>query len=559
LKQLIITSDPRETRVAVLEGGRLAELYIERNTRRSLVGNVYRGRVENVLAGMDAAFVDIGLDRNGFLYVDEVFLPDEPDARPRKITQLLRPGQEISVQVIKDPMGTKGARLTTQLSIAGRYLVYVPEGSLCGVSRRLPDDERLRLRKLCREMKPEDVGVIIRTAAEGVSEKALGRDLRFLEKLWGMVQKRLDGQRAPSLAYSEAELAIKVVRDLFSEEFTQVLVDDEELAKKIQGFLQATTPELTDRIELYQGTKTLYETYGIDAELRKALQRRVDLPSGGYLVIDHAEALTVVDVNTGRYVGRKFLEDTILKTNLEACREVVRQLRIRDIGGIIIIDFIDMSRKENREQVLEALEAELSKDRTKTYVVELSPLGLVEMTRQNITDGIRGIMTRSCPTCEGEGRVLSPESMAIEAERRIRKLVEGSQSEAFLLEVSPQAAGVLAGGEGERLAELCRQTGKYLVIEGVAHLAPEDVEVAAEGTRAVIERAVLPVTEGQELDVSIQEQHSYEPRDGVARLDGGYVIGVSGAGEMVGRTARVVVESAGRNYAQARLVSPSGA
>jgi ribonuclease G len=557
LKQLIITSDPRETRVAVLEAGRLAELYIERQTRRSLVGNVYRGRVENVLAGMDAAFVDIGLGRNGFLYVDEVYLPEEPDARPRKITQLLRPGQEISVQVTKDPMGTKGARLTTQLSLAGRYLVYVPEGSLCGVSRRLPDDERQRLRKLCREMKPEEVGVIVRTAAEGVSEKALARDLKFLEKLWGMVEKRLETQEAPSLAYSEAELAIKVVRDLFSEEFTQILVDDEDLAGKLQGFLQATTPELAGRVEFYQGAKSLYEVYGVDAELRKALQRRVDLPSGGYLIIDHAEALTVVDVNTGRYVGRNYLEDTILKTNLEACREVVRQLRIRDIGGIIIIDFIDMSRKENREQVLEALEAELAKDRTKTYVVELSPLGLVEMTRQNITDGIRGILTRECPTCAGEGRVLSPESLAIDVERRLRRLIADKEAEAFLVEVSPPVAGVFSAGQGERLAELRRATGKYLAMEGVAHLGANEVRLSAEGSRAVIQRAALPVTEGQEIELQIEEQHAYSPRDGIARLDGGYIVSVTDAGALVGRTVRAVVETASRSYAHARMAGGS--
>lgn len=553
MKQLIITTDPRETRVAILEQGRLAELYIERFAKRSIVGNIYRGKVENVLAGMDAAFIDIGLGRNGFLYVDEVFLPEEPDARPKKITQLLKAGQEIFVQVIKDPMGTKGARLTTQLSIAGRYLVYVPEGSLCGVSRRLPDDERQRLRKLCREIKPEKSGVIIRTAAEGVSEKAITRDLKFLEKLWSMVQKRLDSQTAPSLAYSEAELAIKVVRDLFSEEFAQVLVDDEDLVKKIQGFLQATTPELTDRVELYQGTKSLFETYGIESEIHKALQRRVDLPSGGYLVIDHTEALTVVDVNTGRYVGRKFLEDTILKTNLEACREVVRQLRIRDIGGIIIIDFIDMSSKENREQVLAALEAELAKDRTKTYVVELSPLGLVEMTRQNVTDGIRGTLTHRCPECEGEGVVLSAESLTIDVERRLRRLVAGTPAEAFLVEVGSQVAGFLLSNGAERLLALRKETGKHIVVEGVSHLRPDALGISAEGSREVIERAGLPVTEGEELDLTINEEHVYNHRDGVARLDGGYVVSVAGARDLVGKTVRVRIESASRSCAHAHL------
>ncbi|MHB1344544.1 MAG: Rne/Rng family ribonuclease [Thermoleophilia bacterium] len=355
MKQLIISSDPRESRVAVYEHNRLAELFVERRSRRSLVGDIYRGRVENVLAGMDAAFVDIGLSKNGFLYVDEVELPEETDARPRKITQLLRAGQEITVQVIKDPMGTKGARLTMQLSLAGRFLVYLPGGSMCGVSRKLSDSERLRLRKLCHEMKPEDAGVIIRTAAEGVSEKAIGRDLKFLTKMWGTVERRLENVGAPAIVYSEAELPLRLVRDMFTEEFTQILVDDEDLMKRLVGFLQATAPELTDRVELYKGRTPLFESHGVDEQIQAALRRRVDLPSGGYLVIDKAEALTVIDVNTGRYVGKKFLEDTILKTNLEACAEVVRQLRIRDVGGIIVIDFIDLSTRENREQVLAAL------------------------------------------------------------------------------------------------------------------------------------------------------------------------------------------------------------
>ncbi|MCZ7661667.1 MAG: Rne/Rng family ribonuclease [Thermoleophilia bacterium] len=552
MKQLIISAEGVESRVAMLEQGKLAELFIERQERRSLVGNIYRGKVENVLAGMDAAFVDIGLEKNGFLYVDEVYLPEESDARPKKITQLLRPGQVIDVQVIKDPMGAKGARLTTQLSIAGRYLVYLPEGTICGVSRRLPDAERLRLRNLCREIKPPGAGVIIRTVAEGVSEKAITRDLRFLEKLWSTVTRRLETIEAPAMVYSEAELPLKIVRDLFNEDFTQILVDDEPLLKKINGFLQATTPELADRLELYRGSKPLFETYGLELEIEKGLERRVDLPSGGYLVIDDTEAMTVVDVNTGRYVGRKFLEDTILKTNLEACREVVRQMRIRDIGGIIIIDFIDMSRRENREQVLATLEAELAKDRTKTYVVELSPLGLVEMTRQNLTDGIRGIMTTTCPTCRGEGVVLSAETLVLATERRLRRLAESSQAEAFLIEVHPRVAQVLLQNGRARLAALEAETGKILVVEGVPHLPEDGFEMAAEGAREVITRAGLPVSAGQVIEVTIDEVHAYNRRDGIAHVDG-LAVCVAGAADAVGQTVRVAVDEVTRACAYAHL------
>lgn len=550
MKQLLITADAGEVRAAILEQGKLTELYVERSERRSLVGNIYKGRVVNVLPGMDAAFVDIGLEKNGFLYVDEVVRPDEPEARGKKITELLKAGQEIVVQVVKDPMGVKGARLTTELSIAGRYLVFVPGATMYGVSRKLPDDERQRLRRLCQEVKPEKGGVIIRTAAEGVSEKAVTRDLRFLEKLWATVQKRRE-LNVSNILYSEADLAIKIVRDEFTEEIGQVLVDDEALQKRIVNFLQTTTPEMIERVELYQGSRPLFETYGIEAEIKRSLGRRADLPSGGYLIIDHTEAMTVIDVNSGRYVGRRHLEDTILQTNLEACREVVRQLRIRDIGGIIVIDFIDMNRRENREQVLSTLEAELAKDRTKTYVVELSPLGLVEMTRQNVTDGIRGIMTRVCPCCGGEGRLLSAESIAIEVERKLRRMAAENPAEAFLVEVHPEVAGLFVADGARRAQQLGEEAEKLFVFEGVDYLGREELNIAAEGSREVITRAALPVTQGQQLDVTIAERNTYESRDGVARL-GGYAIVVFGAGDLVGRSVPVVVERVSRNCAYAR-------
>ena len=552
MKQLLITSEPNETRAAFLEDGRLVELYMERADRRSLVGNIYKGRVVNVLPGMDAAFVDIGLEKNGFLYVDDIARPDDSKSRGRKITDLLKPGQSVVVQVVKDPMGTKGSRLTTEVSLAGRYLVFIPGGSGCGVSRRIPDEERARLRKLCQEIKPEKGGIIIRTAAEGVSEKVITRDLKFLEKLWATVQRRQE-LNAPTLLYQEAELAVKIVRDEFTDDIDQVLVDDEELQKRIIGFLQATTPEMADRVELYQGARPLFETYGIEAEIRSALRRRADLPSGGYLIIDHTEAMTVIDVNSGRYIGRSYLEDTVLRTNLEAAREVVRQLRIRDIGGIIVIDFIDMSRRENREHVLSVLEAELAKDRTKSYVVELSPLGLVEMTRQNVTDGIRGTMTEVCPSCQGEGVLLSAESVALEVERRLRQLAKESRSEAFLIEVHPSVAGVFAANGGERATRLNAELGRLFVFEGVDHLEREEINVSAEGSREVIQRAALPVTQGQELSVEVVERSVYEPRDGIARL-GEYVVCVEGAGDLVGRPLRVVIERVGRNCAYARRV-----
>jgi ribonuclease G len=474
MKQLLVSRDSLETRVALLEDGRLAELYLERPGRLSLVGNIYKGRVENVLAGMDAAFVDIGLDRNGFLYVDEVVLPEAGVRQTRKITNLLQGGKELLVQVTRDAMGGKGPRLTTQLGIAGRYLVYLPLMPASGVSRRLDDPERERLRSVCRELKPDVGGMIIRTAAEGADKEAIGRDLRFLQRVWGGVEGRAAASRAPSLVYTEAELAVRAVRDLLGPEFGAVVVDDEKLHRRLTNYLRAIAPELAGRVQRYEDATPLFGRFGIELEAKKALSRRVDLRSGGYIVIDHTEAMTVVDVNTGRYVGRRFLEDTTLKTNLEACREIVRQLRLRDIGGIIVIDFIDMTARTNREAVLTELEAELAQDRTKTYVVEISPLGLVEMTRQNVTRGLREIVTQPCPACCGEGRVLSEDSALIEVERRLRGVAVSSVLPGLRVEVHPRIAARLLGGRSSLLQQLEALTGRHVFVQSADENVPLD-------------------------------------------------------------------------------------
>jgi ribonuclease G len=474
MNQLLISRDALETRVALLEEGRLAELYLERPAGLSLVGNIYKGRVENVLAGMDAAFVDIGLERNGFLYVDEVAVPEGAVGQTRKITNLLRGGKELLVQVTRDAMGGKGPRLTTQLGLAGRYIVFLPQTTASGVSRKLNDLERERLRDVCREVKPESGGLIVRTAAEGMGEEAIARDLRFLQKIWYGIERRALESRAPSLVYKEVEIAQRAVRDLLGPEFGSVLVDDDKLRRRLVNYLRAAAPELAERVELYEETLPLFERFGIERESHKLLARRVDLPSGGYIVIDHTEAMTVIDVNTGRYVGRRFLEETTLKTNLEACREIVRQLRLRDIGGIIVIDFIDMTARTNREAVLAALEAELARDRSKTYVVEISPLGLVEMTRQNVTRGLREVMTCACPVCHGEGRVISEESALIEVERRLRSLASSATLAISRVEVHPRIALLLSVGRNPRIGKLESLTGHRFSVDPAAEGVPLD-------------------------------------------------------------------------------------
>ncbi|MGH3050012.1 MAG: Rne/Rng family ribonuclease, partial [Gaiellaceae bacterium] len=405
----------------MIEDGLVAEVYLERPEQRSIAGNVYLGTVDNVLPGMEAAFVEIGLEKNGFLYVDEIVGPELEGRRgARKIQDLIQKGQTILVQAVKDPMKTKGARLTTEVSLPGRFVVYVPHGDGLGVSRRIEDEERNRLKGILKEIAPAKGGVIVRTAAEGASAEDIERDLDFLQRLWKSIEAQAKDAKAPSLIYQEAELPLRVVRDLVTGDFERLLVDHDRTHKRIVGYLKKTSPHMAERVTRYKEREPLMEAFGVEQEIRSTLNRRVDLPSGGYLIFDYAEAFTVIDVNTGRFVGSRSkksgarLEDTITKNNLEAVKEVVRQLRLRDIGGIIVIDFIDMASPKNRAAVEKALGEELERDRTKTYVVEISPLGLVEMTRQNISDGPREIMTVECPTCAGVGVVLGDETHAVQ-------------------------------------------------------------------------------------------------------------------------------------------------
>src|SRR5690349_14089047 len=451
-------------RKGVPEGYRVAEVYFERRGGRSIVGNIYKGKVDNVLPGLEAAFVDIGLDKNGFLHVDEIVLPGVEQAKrgrgsgPR-ITDLLSPGQEVVVQVVKDPLKTKGARLSMELTIAGRYMVYAPFGEGVGVSRRLEDKERDRLRKEAKQLDLHGGGAIIRTAAHGATRADFERELQYLFKLHEVLQKRVAEATAPAMVFQEADLSVRVVRDIFSADFERAVVDDERQHQRLVSFFSRTAPELVDRVELYQESTPLFEAYDVDKEIEGLISKRVDLPSGGYLMIDYAEALTVIDVNSGSFVGRgkqARLEDTITKTNLEAAEEVVRQLRLRDIGGIIVIDFIDMARARNRDAVLKTLRKSLEEDRTKTFTAEISKLGLVEMTRQNVTEGVREIMSRPCPTCHGEGVIKSEDTIAIEFERQLRDIASQAAPdvEAFLVQMNPRVSAQFTVENARVLHEL---------------------------------------------------------------------------------------------------------
>jgi ribonuclease G len=594
-KKILVSVDAGETRVAVLEGKgsarqssqrkggdgkstadkngdlRVGELYVERRGSRSIVGNIYKGVVDNVLPGMEAAFVDIGLERNGFLHVDEIVMPDGKTVPRRgrgrgggrRIDELIKPKQEVLVQVVKDPLKTKGARLSMQLSIAGRYLVYMPLGAGVGASRRLPEAERERQRKLLQNLHRSEGGkggIIVRTAAQGARKADFQRDLDYLHRLYEVLERRAKDAKAPSMVFQEADLSIRVLRDVLAKEFDGAIIDDAKQHHRVTSFFQRTAPELVSYVELYEGKEPLFEHEGVEDAFRSVLSRRVDLPSGGYLMIDYAEALTVIDVNTGSFTGRGKggrLEDTITRVNVEAADEVVRQLRLRDIGGIIVIDFIDMARSRNRDQVLKTLKKALDADKTKSYVMEVSPLGLVEMTRQNVTDGVREILTRVCPTCEGEGVVPSEETMAIEVLRHLRELTaKDGQDEAFLVRVNPRVAAELVS-EDSGLAELEEETGKHFHFEGGEALPIETYEVVESGPRAEIEKRALPFQVGEEVLVAIEEPHMYNADDAIARVDS-YIVSVSDGGEHVGERRLVKIESVGRSSATASLLDANG-
>jgi ribonuclease G len=590
-KQVLVSVDRAETRVALLEAGgtpaassqttrrrgaragarpgagyRIAELYLERRGARSIVGNIYKGKVDNVLPGLEAAFVDIGLEKNGFLHVDEIVLPGvEAPKRGRsggrKISELLKPGQEVVVQVVKDPLKTKGARLSMELTIAGRYLVYAPSGEGLGVSRRLEDRERERLRKQIAKLDLGAGGVIVRTAAHGAQRADFERELLYLHKLHEVLLKRIEQTQAPAMVFQEADLSVRVVRDIFSEHFERAIVDDELQHRRLVSFFSRTAPELVERVELWEEATPLFEAYGVEKAIEGVMSRRVDLPSGGYLMIDYAEALTVIDVNSGSFIGRgksAGLEDTITKTNLEAAEEVVNQLRLRDIGGIIVIDFIDMARARNRDAVMKTLRKSLDEDRTKTFTAEISRLGLVEMTRQNVTEGVREIMSRPCPTCEGEGVIRSEETIAIEFERRLRDVaVENPDDEAFLVQINPRVTAQFTGQSSRALHALEAHTGKFFHFEGSEGLELDHFAVVFQGTREEVEERALPFHEGNEVLVDIVEPHMYDVDDAVAKIDG-YIISISGAAPHVGEKRMVRIEQVGRTAATALLLDESG-
>lgn len=498
--ELIINLTLGETRVARLENGVVSEFCIDRASSRGVVGNIYKGKVVRVLPGMQAAFVEVGLERTAFMHASDVAsdllrLEETTDSdsgeggessfikkkrrSERFIENLLREGNEILVQVEKEPMGTKGARVTGHISLPGRYLVYMPTIDHVGVSRRIADDsERVRLKKLLSKIKSNEGGFIVRTVSQGVTEKELKADAEHLIKQWSDLQIGLSKISAPKLIKQELDLISRVVRDLLTPDIERIVIDNKDAYSTLVKFVSEYSPRGKDMVELYEGSEPIFDAFGIEIEITRALGQKVWLKSGGYIIIEQTEALTAIDVNTGRFVGRRNLEDTILKTNLEAVKEIVYQLKLRDIGGIIILDFIDMTRHANRTKVYHALQEALKGDKARSTITKISEIGLVEMTRKRTREDLLHQLANSCPYCEGKGYVRSSTTVCFEIFRELQREFSDSKSKQMVVRCHPTVAAALYDEERQSLEELEKKLGKRIVVESSDHYHIEQFDVS---------------------------------------------------------------------------------
>ncbi|MFZ9039014.1 MAG: ribonuclease G [Gammaproteobacteria bacterium] len=491
-EEILLNITPQETRVAIVENGALQEVSIERQSSRGIVGNIYKGKVNRVLPGMEAAFVDIGLEKAGFLHVSDIDIrehadvdadadPDPDNGSRPLINELLHEGQTLLVQVLKDPMGTKGARLTTSISVPSRYLVYMPNSPVVGISVKIEDEtERERLKTLLEQCRTENRtgGCIIRTAAEGVDEVELKRDIAFLSKLWASLLETAESAAPGSMIHEDLPLSIRTLRDMVGADTTVVKVDSRETFQKMTNFAARYIPDLPAIIEHYPGERPLFDLYNIDDELQRALARQVSLKSGGYLIIDQTEAMTTIDINTGAFVGHQNLEETIFKTNMEASQAIARQLRLRNLGGIIIIDFIDMEHEDHKRQVLKSLEKYLDKDHAKTQVCEVSPLGLVEMTRKRTRESLEHVLCEPCTTCHGRGSIKTTETVCYEIFREIlREARFYEEAQQLLVMANQDVVDRLLDEEAASLAELETFINIPVKLQVEAHLSQESYDV----------------------------------------------------------------------------------
>ncbi|MBC8102163.1 MAG: Rne/Rng family ribonuclease [Cytophagales bacterium] len=580
-KEIIVNADARETRIAVREDGQLTELHIEREER--VVGSIYKGRVDNVPHSLDAAFVEIGLERNAFLYAGDIVAggttEEDEDAaepaggngggksggfdrrgrRPRTqatIRDLVKRGQEVLVQVVKGPRGTKGSRVSTRISLPGRYLVFMPDENSTGVSRKIDDPkERDRLKRIVEGIRKPGYGLIVRTEAEDKTERELRQDLEFLERTWGDIKQKVASAPAPSLVYQDLTLLFRILRDAFGQDVDRLILDSAADFKRAHELLDFFGPGLKDRVVLYDEEKPIFEHFGMEQEIAKLLQRRVWLKSGGYLVIDQAEALVAIDVNSGKFTGQTTgLADTIVQTNMEAVAEIGRQLRLRDMGGILILDLIDMNSAADRKKVETALEVALKNDKSRCKISHISPLGLVEMTRKRTGETVNEQMNEPCPYCQGQGKIPSPESISIEIERDLRRLSRAQNAaEGFCVTCHPQVALYLVGENGENIETLEHLIQRGIYVRANENLHQEKYEIQP-GRLDELDRKHLAVRRGQVIEAHMIRNALVSPPAATALTDSGYLIELPQGAKYVGQGVRARLVKVGRSIAQAEVM-----
>lgn len=558
-KEILINIGIDENRVAILEDGVLAEFLIERPDEGRRAGNIYRGKVENVLPGMQAAFIDIGEEKNAFLYIDDV-LPKEGDSengeavKNSSIQDLLHEGQDIVVQMIKEPIGTKGPRVVTQITIPGRYLVLVPAVDYIGISRRIEDEaERERLKSIVASFKASGVGLIVRTAAEGVEGAELQSDYEFLVNVWEKIKKKTKKGPCPALLYRDHDFLYRILRDYLSKDVNRLLIDENDTYSKALELVKTLAPSLKNRVQLYNGAAPLFEVFNVESQVEKALRRKVWLECGAYLVFDQTEALTVIDVNTGKFTGTTCLEDTVFQTNLMAAAEIAHQIRLRNLAGIIIVDFIDMRSDEERNQVIARLEEEFARDKVKANILGFTSLGLLELTRKKVRQSLREILQVECESCEGTGYINSIDNLSKKAARSIQLIAKNTPGDALLLGVNPQLGSILIGPGGVNLEKMERIINKVIYIKGQDNLGLDQVRLLASGNEREIESLALPVQEGEEVELKVAEPHITNPGAGIGRIEG-YVVDIEGAGSYVGKQLKVLITKTFKTYAKARIV-----
>ncbi len=561
-KEIIVNVTPRETRIAVVEDGQLMELRVEREER--VVGSIYKGIVQNVLPGMDAAFVDIGLERNAFLYVADI-LPEEDnngdspasikrsELRRRQIKDLLRPGQEIMVQVIKGPRGTKGARVSSRVALPGRYVVLMPTGNHVGVSRKIDSrDERDRLKRIGDRIRPSGFGLVMRTECEGRTERDLKADTQFLIHTWKKIEENARRIKAPACIYRDQTLLYRTVRDMLGEEINRMVIDDPDEFEKVHMIMEVVMPGMRGRIQLYDGDTPIFDNYGIERDLEKFLKQKVWLKSGAYLVMDEMEAITAIDVNTGKNVGSTNLADTILRANLEAAEEVARQLRLRDMGGIIVVDFIDMASAADRKKLLTHFQNVLKRDRARTRVGRVSSLGLIELTRKRTDESVSQALTSVCPTCSGQGRVPSNDTVSLWVERDLRRQLS-DPGNAFLVECSPAVCEALIGADGENVENLEHLLRRAIYVRSNPTLPHDEYSIRA-GTIEELDREVMGFRRAQVVECNVRNSMLTGSEKAVGWTDGGYYIELIEGDVHVGRRVKVCLEDIRRSFAVASVI-----